>query len=320
MASRKKVKTRRFVRRWTRPFRHALALAGLRGLIGLCRLLSHRAALSLARRLGALAWKFPSREKEKTRRNLELVLGENAPAAERESIGRQAFESAAMTAIETIHALHWTPERFKEAIALRGDEHWRAAFAPGRGVVMVTAHLGNWELTPPAFYYYSGIAVGVMMRSSRNPFVNEMILRTRASRGNPVFTEDSPPISYFKILRKGGALGLLADQDTRRLKGMFVEFFGRPAITPIGPAFLARKTGAAFIPAFITRLDADPTRHDFRFLAPMFPDPALSEDDDIRRMLQYYSTALEEAVRAAPGQWMWMHERWKRQPKAKKAD
>lgn len=317
MAKKMKKRGRRWLRRWTRPVRNAISLAGLRAVLVLCRLISHRAALALARALGSLAWRLSVQEKAKTLANLELALGKQATPAERAAIGRQAFQSAGMMALETIHSLKWSPEYFRAAVRVNGVENWKTASAPGRGVVFVTAHLGNWELIPPSFFYFSGVAAGVMMRTSRNPLANAMILRTRASHGNPVFTEASPPMAYFKMLRKGGVLGLLADQDTKRLKGTFIDFFGRPAMTPVGPAFLARKAGAAFLPGFVVRDGADPARHELRLLPPLFPDPALDEETDIQRMLQYYSSALEQEVRAHPGQWVWMHERWKRQPPPK---
>ncbi len=107
---------------------------------------------------------------------------------------------------------------------------------------------------------------------------------------------------------------MLGDVDSKHLPSVHVDFFRHPARTPVGPAFLARKTGASILPLFMRRRTDDPRHHVFRFHPPIFPDASLSEEDDIERMLRAFNECLEAEIVENPGQWAWMHRRWRHPP------
>jgi KDO2-lipid IV(A) lauroyltransferase len=106
---------------------------------------------------------------------------------------------------------------------------------------------------------------------------------------------------------------MLADQDTLKVRGTFVEFFERPAFTALGPAFLARKTSAPILPVFLRRRSEDPTLHRLIVRQPIERNLALEEEEDIHRMLQLLTDEIEREIRRDPRAWVWMHDRWRQQ-------
>jgi len=311
----KKSKVRRRLRKMLRPLRQGLLIAGFRLLLGVCRLLPHGAVLRLGRALGALGYHCARKERNQALANLEAAFDRELTDSQRRDFTRQVFQSLAMGVLETLNATTWSKEDYLDAVQFEGDEHWKAALAPGKGSLFLTGHFGNWELMPPAFYHHSGIVAGAVMRDFRNAALTRRVRAIRGFHGNPIFSTEAPAVGLVRMIKKGGVISMLGDQDTQHVRAIHVDFFGRPALTPLGPAYLARRTGASILPLFIRRRRDDPRRHLFRFHPPIFPDPSLPEDQDVRRMLQAFTDALEQEVRSEPGQWVWIHERWRHQPK-----
>lgn len=248
-------------------------------------------------------------------RHLELAYGDALSEIERSRIVREVFQTIGMNALEAFNSAAWSDDDFRARVEFIGGEHAEAALAPGKGSIYMTGHFGNWELMPMSYLAHSGLSVGAIMQRTRVPELDALIRKLRGGPGTTIFMADDPGIRFVRMLKKGGVLSMLADQDSKKVNSTHVTFFGRPARTPTGGPFLARKTGASILPLFIHRRSDDPTRHVFRFHPPIFPDASLSEEEDVRRMLQIYTSALEQEVREHPGQWMWLHERWRHQPK-----
>lgn len=305
---------KRRLRNQSRPLRHALEIGLYHFLMRRASRMSHEGALTWGRRLGRLFYRLPWSERRVLRKNLELALGADLTPAQREAIEAEFFESLGMLAFEAAQSATWKAEDYLEKVVFEGDEHWRAALEQGKGMIFVTAHLGNWELMHPAFYCYSGVATGIISRDVTNPRLNPSITAFRGRMGNAVFSNEQSAVGYLKLLRKGGVLAMLADQDSKRIRCEYIQFFGRPASTPIGPGFLSRRCGAPIVPVYIRRLTSDPTRHRIRFYPPIYPNPDLEEATDAWRMVQEASECLEQEIREAPEQWVWIHNRWGRQP------
>lgn len=243
--------------------------------------------------------------------NLKSVFGDRLSARRRRGIARRAFQSVTATALESVHASRWSEAYFRNAVEFYGDHHWQTVYARGQGLIFVTAHFGNWELTPAAFLYHTGITVGVIMRDIRNEVITAAVRRLRERRGIPVYSTTDSALAYIKRLKSGGIVALLGDQDSKHLRSVHVPFFGRPSQTAVGAAYLARKTGAEIVPAYIHRRADDPTRHRFRCHRAIARDPSLPEDEDIARMLEACNRSLEKEIRENPEQWAWMHRRWR---------
>lgn len=281
--------------------------------------MSHRAALALGRILGRIGCVFAAGERGKALRHLELAYGDELAEADRKAIARQVFEGLAMNLIEGLHSLSWTEEDYLRILKTEGAENFSEALEGGRGVILVSGHLGSWEILPPYVAYSTGQKLGIVMRDMSDPVMNARLKEFRSRAGNTIYSTTDSPLGMIRRIKKNGVMSMMADQDSRHVRGVHVDFFGRPALTPIGPAHLARKLNTPIVPVGAHRLRDKPTRHALAYFPPIYPDLELDEDEDIQRITQAFTNVLESQIRKYPGQWAWMHERWKHRKAKKKA-
>ncbi len=189
------------------------------------------------------------------------------------------------------------------------DAHYLdQALAAGRGALIFTAHVGNWEWLA-ATVALLGHPLTVLQRERDEPDLNRFITRLRARFGMRTIDRGSTAgaLEMFRTLRSGGLLGFLIDQNIRA-ESVKVPFFGRPALTPIGPAKLAVRAEAPVMICFIERRGRKQIVH-------FQPPICTSRNDDPVAITAQLTTAIEEQVRRTPDQWVWFHQRWKERPK-----
>lgn len=204
-----------------------------------------------------------------------------------------------------------SPQRLLARTSWHGREHLEAARASGRGFVIVTGHCGNWEWLNLALGA-AGFPLTVAAREVYDPRINETIIRLRARFGGDTALRGREAAQKLvSALRHGGGIGLLIDQDIDA-PGVFTEFFGQPAWTPIGGATLATKAGAWLIPAFAARQrDGTMAIRIEPAIAPPARDAGSAVEAQVTARL---TSAIESQIRREPAQWVWMHRRWRRQP------
>ncbi len=207
---------------------------------------------------------------------------------------------------EALFLRHAARETISDLVELEGWEEVERARAAGRPVLILTGHCGNWELLA-AILNARGLGMAVVARELDDAGLQATLLDLRARFGSRTIVRGTPGAAreLLKTLRGGGALGMLIDQDTK-VDGVFVDFFGRPAYTPVGAAELAARFGAAVLPTFIERLP-DGT-HRARIA------PALDLPEDPVAATQAMTRTIEAQIRRVPEQWVWLHRRWRRQP------
>jgi KDO2-lipid IV(A) lauroyltransferase len=193
-------------------------------------------------------------------------------------------------------------------VEVEGWEHFERLRREGRPAVLVSAHCGNWELVHAALNA-RGLGMPVVVRRLDEPGLDALVTTLRRRLGTPTIVRGAPGAAreLLRVMRRGGVLGLMIDQDTR-VDGVWVPFFGRPAYTPTGPAELARRFAAPAVPTFAERL-AD-GGHVVRVHAPI-ELPA-----DVTAATALLTARVEDEVRRVPAQWAWIHRRWRRQPPA----
>lgn len=224
-------------------------------------------------------------------------------------IVRRSYAHFGREMVATLRLQQAAPEAIIERTRFTGLDAIREALDAGSGVVVVTGHVGNWELSAIALAVH-GIPIDIVMQRQSNPLADVTINENRKRLGvNPIDRREAPRVG-LRTLRRGGLVGFAADQDARS-GGVFVPFFGRPASTHRGPALLAHRAGAAMFAG--TCLRAADGAYDIvvqRIDASREGDP----DDVVERLTAAFTAILEQAIRSAPDQYLWQHRRWKSSP------
>jgi KDO2-lipid IV(A) lauroyltransferase len=285
-------------------------VVALRATVRLLRLLPWQAAAALGGWIGRVGY-APLGIR---RRVVERQVAAAFPALDAKGvarIARRAYDSLGRTSIETAMLSSLEGRGILELFAeVDGWEHLEAAMAGGRGVVIVTGHVGNWELGG-AYVAARGVPLDAIYFPAANPAFNAYLAAARARIGMRVITVSDAPRAVPRALRDGRAVAFLTDQALLNLSASATTFFGRPTWTPRGAAVFAIRAGAPVI-------YAEPTRRPdgrYRFVFEPVPYTVTGDKDaDVDALAQAYTTRLEQTVRAVPEQYFWHHRRWKRQP------
>ncbi len=238
--------------------------------------------------------------------NLELAmpaLGEQ----ERERIADGVFRSIARLLVGAARLPTLTRENVADWIRYDGFEHYEEAKRRGRGVLIATGHLGNWELSAVGHALLCGEPMHVVVRPLDNPLIDKLVQDRRQVAGNRVIGKKNFVRSMLKALQGNQTVGVLVDQNSGLDQGVFVDFFGVPACSGTSFARLAAHTGATVIAGFAFWIESEG-----RYRLKFYPPIEMSGDDveDTARV----QAAVERAVREYPDQWLWIHRRWKTRP------
>lgn len=235
-------------------------------------------------------------------RNLELALPGAAPGP----IIDGCFASLGRVLAAVAHFPQITRANVRDWIVYEGFEHFEQARARGRGVLFATGHLGNWELSAYAHALMTG-PMSFVVRPLDNPLLDALATEYRERSGNRVLGRRDFLRGLVEALRRNEAVGVLIDQNVTADRGVFIDFFGRKACVDAGFARLAHRTGAAVIPGFAL-WDSAARRHVLKFYPPVpMTGGALADTQAVHAVL-------EQAIRAHPDQWLWVHRRWKTRP------
>jgi KDO2-lipid IV(A) lauroyltransferase len=275
------------------------------------RSMSLPAALQLADRAGNVLYSAVPSLRRLAQQHLSVAFGDTLSAAEREQIARGAYRSAARCFVEAAKVEDIRP-RFEEYASVDGWEYIEEAKSLNRGGIVVTGHIGNWELLA-AYFTRKGLPIAAVARRIPDPRLNQLLVDFRTSNGLEVILRNSPTSSsqIRRILRQRGAFALQIDQDIR-VQSVTVPFFGRPARTPAAPAILALRRDIPIVVACAQRRPEG--GHHFTVKPPIYPPNTGDKLHDIIEMTRQSSLILEDHIRANPTEWNWWHRRWRRPP------
>jgi len=284
------------------PLEHALVRLGAA--------LAGRAAwetrLTWGRRLGRLWWGVDPRHRRIAQQNLARAFPDR-PEEWVRGTAVANFEHLGATAVEFGGMFAETPDSLLARYRFEGRERLDRVLEEGRGALLLTAHLGNWELAGLAMAAlgYPFHAVG---RRLRNPRIDAWVRSMRERFGGRVIPHRQAVRPVLRALRSGGLVAFLMDQRALSREGVPSVFFGRPVSTNRGLATLALRTGAPVLPAFDRREGAG---HVAWCEPPLEPPPDGPPEQRIREFTRRFDRVIEEAVRRVPEQWFWVHRRWR---------
>lgn len=292
---------------FARPIVYAAFLAGRAVVLAL----PESAARSLGRRMGSASRLLLRGRARIARENAVAALGDTGPAAARES-----FRHVGEVLVEMVRARRlYGGERWRDRVEFEGLEHVDAALALGKGVVMAGAHFGNWEV---AGWVMSlrGYKASAVMKPPRNPMIRRKLEEFRGATGQLLIEKKGAMRDAIRALRRNELLAILVDQHARR-DAVEVPWFGRPASTYRTPGMLSARYGAPIVTFGAPRMTDGKIRVSFD--APFVADGTGDLEASAVRATERIAAALERRIREVPGQWLWMHRRW-REPRAAAQD
>ena len=300
-------------------FQVRLEYDAIRALFGLLRVLPKRAALGLGIGAARLTFRILGSRLRSGLRSLEIAFPE-MDIAERKRILRKSVENIGRTAVEFAKFRPSTADESKQIIEFDFDaeefQAYKKAKAEGRGVLMPTAHIGNWELLLSGFaLQYEPIYF--MARELDNPLIDEMFSDIRAGFGSRQFYKSDSAKEVLKALKRGESVGVLPDVNVDLREGIFVPFFGQLACTTAGVARLAIHANALILPMFAV-WDESKDRYIAHNGQPIELPNSGDREKDVCSITAAFTAEIEKIVREFPEQWLWIHRRWKTRPPGEK--
>ena len=283
------------------------------GVTAVLRGLSPQSASRLGARLARLYLAVASSRRTILRGNLSAAFPE-LPAAEIAALARKSAENVGASFVEFLDSPRHSREEIERRVRVVGGEHLASARARGKGVFVLSAHFGSWELGAVRAGML-GEPIASVVRPLDNPLLEQELARRRTRFGNRLIGKWDAAKEILRDIRQGRTVAILIDQNVLPGEGIFVPFFGRPAATTPSLALLQLKTEAPVVPAFAWPEGNGRYRLEFEepILAEQFAS-AGSREERVRLATARYMAVTERAIRRDPAAWLWMHNRWRTRP------
>ncbi len=303
-------------RKVQRPWLDYLVYLAVRSLVFLVQSLSIAQSYALARFLGWTLYKLDKRHRVVGLENLRLAYGDAMSEAARAAVVRGVYRHFCTMLMEIFH----TPktinlENYRRYITLVGHPPVLDRMISGEPMILLTGHYGNWEVAGYLFGLF-GFPTWSVARTLDNPYLEHYLRTFRESTGQRMIPKAGGYDQIVEVLESNKTLSMLADQDAGQ-RGLFVDFFGRPASTHKAIALLAIEHDAPVVVGVARRIGPG-FRYEMRCSQIIDPGEFTGGADDARLLTQRYTSALEELIRQDPSQYLWLHRRWKHQPLARR--
>ncbi len=290
-----------------------LAYIGLRLFAMFVHMFSWEANYRTARWIGNMLYRFDKRHRHRALEHLRLSFPEWSEE-KRERIAKASMRNMVYLGLEILFTTRLiTPGRWRRHIKLTNmGTNLRMMLEHKTPIVYITGHFGNWEVIGYTMGAL-GFPVYAVARSIDNPYINEYILGVRQKRGMTILDKQGATADIPNLLADNASVCFIADQDAGR-KGVFVDFFGRKASTYKSIALLAMQVNAPVIVGYGRRLD-EQYHFEIGIQRIIYPQEWANKKDPMFWVTQEYTKALEDIIRTAPEQYLWVHRRWKHRPK-----
>jgi KDO2-lipid IV(A) lauroyltransferase len=280
----------------------------LAGFLQLVSWVPLRLLRAVGRILGTVLWVLNSRARRVSEENIQACFPQ-MDESQRLSLVRRSMQNLGMTALEMGYVWRRSPQATLSRITqVLGQEHLVAAVSEGRGAIVLAPHMGNWEFIAP----YLGLhyQATLMYQPPKNLALDKIIFESRENTGSKLVpTNTSGVKAQWRVLKKGGVVGVLPDQVPPAESGAYAPFFGVPALTPTMTFNLLSRTGARAVMAYAKRVEGTGD-----FILVIEPAPEGIYSSDVQVSLSAMNAGIERCVMAAPQQYQWEYKRFKRQP------
>ncbi len=263
--------------------------------------------LALGRVFGSLSFYILKKERKKALKNLDIAFGPSKSQEEKRKIAKKVFENLGKNFIETVSLPKLNRYNINKYVFCKNIDILKQGIRENKGAIILSGHFGNWELLA---HYISmqGLPLTVIARRVRMAGIESFLAGVRKKNNVKVVYRDASAKEIVDLLRNHEFVGIMPDQDMDSVSGVFVDFFGKSAWTPSGPAVLNLLTGAAIVPCFLVRR---PSGHEFLIGKPLELVRTGDKRKDILENTRIYTKVIEDYIRKYPEQWVWFHDRWK---------
>ncbi len=292
--------------RWKRV-RYRLEWIALLLAAKLIPLLSRKNCLRLARIVGTVGWVVDQHYRKVALSNLEVAFGNQFSIRERRKLVRESFQDFARTLVDFFWSPNLTPENFSRFIELQSFEECVAAARQNRGLIIVCYHYGNFEWLSPACGF-AGLRTTLVTQEFRNSLLDPIFRRMRELAGHEVIRQKGSMVHLYKVLRRKGAVALLADLTLRPRRGVVIDCFGLKKSVSSAHAWLHDRTGAPIVPAHCEPLPEG------RYRVIFHPKIDQTAGMTHQQIAQACWNSFEPYVRKNPAPWLWMYKHWRYLP------
>lgn len=283
----------------------------LRGVVGIMNKLSEKRAGAVASFFGSLWYALDPKHRAIAQSNIRSAFPDMSED-NRNRILKESYRNILEVFMLFPRIAGFDRTLVDNKFVFECEQYYEEAVRRGRGVFLLTGHIGNWEFAAAAHSIRHQGLVAVA-KDIHNPAVDAFIKSLRRSASIDVVRPRNAVFRLLRSLKQGKTIAMLLDQNTLRHEAVFVDFFGRPAATQYAMALMALKTGAAVVPGFIT---GNPVtgRYTIRYEKPIYVDDVQDRDTATQALTQQYTAILEHQIKRVPALWFWVHNRFKTTP------
>jgi len=273
-------------------------------------LLPERLALWFGRQLGNVWYHLDFEHRNVAIQNLQMAFGREKSASEIRDIAYRTFRNLGMMAMEFFRIPRMDVKTFKKRVKIEGLEEALKLFQKGKGIFLLLAHFGNWEMMGVMSKVIGQPIMVLAKPMKKKEWLDDWIGKIRSASGLEVISTVNGSRKVMRGLSQNRVVGILIDQRAKRSEGIWADFFGRKAPTTPGLAALAMKTGAPVLPVFMVRDGFQ--GHRLIIKEPLDLIRTGDIKKDVEANTELFNRVLESMIRQYPDQWFWVHRRWER--------
>lgn len=272
----------------------------------LATILPLKAAYSLAKRISGLQYFFANNDRKSVSQNLGIILKKDPK--ECQELALKTFRNFGLYLVDFFRMQKLTIEDIKKRVIVEGIENIDNVLKSGRGAIILTCHIGNWEMGGVTMAMM-GYDISAVALNHRYKNINDFFIKQREEKGLKVIPLNHVMKSCISALRRNGLLALAGDRDFTN-NGIIVDFFGMPTSIPKGPAMFSLKTNSPIVPGFFVRKDTFSYKLIFTSPIELKEEPGVSQDEIIRKGTERFVSVMEKYIRMHPEQWLVFRRFW----------